>query len=194
MKLVPVLLFTMIGVVLARALGSTAAPPAAAPTSVAVVDLFRVLRDAKPFLRDSEAIRAWIDSERRTNLQVKQDAIAAKESDLELLDENSPEARKKKHEIEFDRLALQHELEYLDSERVRRITDAQRHAYAEVRRASAAAAEARGLDLVLQRRSAELAGQNQSELNSEIFLRDILYHAPRLDITDDVIKILERGS
>ena len=50
----------------------------------------------------------------------------------------------------------------------------------------------RGIDVVLQLRDEEPAGTRPDQLSSEIFLTDVLHCDPSLDITADVLKILNR--
>lgn len=168
--------------------GSTSAR---APGPVLVVDLLRVLEEAKPFADRREAIRSWIEEQKRTNLGVKKEAIAGKEAELELYEAGSDPHRKLNNEIEFAKLAWQQEFEHLESIRVRRILDAQREAYARAREAVGEVAARRGADAVLQLRPHDLQGRDEQEVSSEIFLRDVLWHDASLDITSEVIRILD---
>jgi len=163
-------------------------PPLA---KVAVVDLFRVLAEAKPFVAEQDEIRRWIEAEKRTNLDVKKGEIAAKEAELEVFDRASPEYRKLANQLDFDKLGFEHEFQRLERERVRRITDSQRRAFAEATRVVADYAKSQGVTLVLQLRTGELRGEAQSELTSEMYLRDVLYHDASLDITSAVLRILD---
>ena len=166
-------------------------PPAAAPGPVAVVDLFRILEKAKPFDEDREEIRRWIDDQKRTNLTVKKDAISTKEAELELFDAGSAEGRKLRNQIDFAKLAFQQEFEYLEELRRARIQSAQKDAYRRAREVIQQVAKSRGVSVVLQLRPHELSGRDEAELSAEMFVRDVLWHDGSLDITGDVIRILD---
>ncbi len=172
-----------------RASGEPAAPPAAGP--VVVVDLARVLQDARPFVDEREEIRRWIEEQKRSNLGVKSDAIEAKEAELELYEPGSEPHRKLRNEIEFAKLGFQQEFQFLETLRVRRIVEAQRRAYARARRAIGEVASRHGARAAFQLRPHELAGQDEQAISSEIFLRDVLWHDASLDITSEVIRILD---
>ncbi|MFH0944175.1 MAG: OmpH family outer membrane protein [Planctomycetota bacterium] len=166
------------------------APQAGAMGTVAVVDLFRVLSEAKPFAREQEAIRRWIDTEKRTNLEVKKSEIEAREADLELLEGDPVQHRALLLEQNIAKVRFDHEYEYLEKERLRRITRGQRAAFDGARKAISEYATSHGISLVVQSREGPLEGLNQGELTSEMYLRDVLYAEASLDITDSVITIL----
>ncbi|MBI4878513.1 MAG: OmpH family outer membrane protein [Planctomycetes bacterium] len=170
-----------------------AEPQAPAPPGpgIGVVDLFRVMTEARPFAAAQGAIREWIESEKRSNLDVKKGEINAKEAELEMFARDSEEHRKLKNEIEFAKLRFEHEFERLEAERMRRITAGQRQAFDEASAAVAEYAKSRGIFLVLQQRTGKLRGELDTDLTSEMYLRDILYSDALLDITDAVIRILD---
>ncbi|MFG0318578.1 MAG: hypothetical protein ACF8XB_14985 [Planctomycetota bacterium JB042] len=172
-----------------QASGRPAAPLASGP--IVVVDLARVLQDARPFVDEREGIRRWIEEQKRTNLGVKNDAIEAKEAELELYEPGSEPYRKLRNEIEFAKLGFQQEFQFLESVRVRRIVEAQRRAYDRAREAIGEVASRHGARAALQLRPHELAAQDEKGVSSEIFLRDVLWHDASLDITPEVIRILD---
>lgn len=169
------------------------APQAGATGTVAVVDLFRVLSEARPFTKEQEAIRRWIETEKRTNLEIKKGEIEAREADLELFEGDPEKHRALLLQQDIAKLQFDHEYEYLEKERLRRITRGQRSAFDEARKAIAEYARSHDIGLVIQSRKGPLEGLNQGELTSEIYLRDVLYAEASLDITDGVITILNTG-
>jgi len=173
--------------------GPPAAPaaPDGPGTRVGMVDLFRVLKEARPFIEDQEAIRSWIDKEQRTNLGVKKSEIEALDAELEMLEGESEQRRNLLLKRDLAKLRFDHEFEHLEQERGQRISESQKRAFAEVRQAVAEAAKADGIELVLQFRSGPLSGLNRSEITSEMYLRNVLYSEASLDITNSVITILD---
>lgn len=166
------------------------APGQGLPKTVAVVDLFRVLSEAKPYVADQEKLAGWIEVQRRTNLEVKKGEVDAKQAELELLSGDSPERRRLMLELDQAKLLFDHEYGNLERERMKRITSLQKAAFADASRIISDYARNHGIDLVLQKRSTPVEGANQRELTSQIYLRDVLFADASLDITDRVITIL----
>ena len=166
-------------------------PPRAQASRIAVVDLFRILKEARPFAEAQDAVRSWIEKEQRTNLGVKKSEIESLEAELEMFEGDSDQRRSLVLNHGLAKLRFEHELEHLESERARRITESQKQAFAETKQAVAEYAKAQGIDLVLQFRTGPLAGLNRGELTSEMYLRNVLYSDAPLDITGSVITILD---
>lgn len=184
--------FLIVAVITVFGLRAVADPtPARAPGPVVVVDLFRVLEEAQPFVAERESIRRWIDEQKRTNLTVKKDEIAAKEAELEMFQAGTEPYRKRRNEAEFAKLVFQQEFEHLEEIRLQRILTAQRAAYRKAREAIGEVAARHGARAALQLRSHELTGRDEQQLASEMFVRDVLWHDGSLDITTDVIRILD---
>lgn len=159
--------------------------------SVAVVDLFRVLKEAEPFVKAEAELRAWIEAEKK-NLQGFQDDLERKQTELKLFQPDGPEYFARKDEVEQLQLRFRQAYDARERERERRIIANQRRSFEDSRRAIAEAAAASGVDIVLQLRAGDPSGKRPDEVTSEIYLRDVLYHDPALDITVDVLRILNR--
>jgi Skp family chaperone for outer membrane proteins len=159
-------------------------------TRVAVVDLFRVLAEAKPFRAADEEIRGWIEAE-KARLQAASDEIARKESELEMFEVGSQEHVKRRNELELMRLQFKQRLEERDAERTRRIVENQKRSYAQASAAIEGVARQRGATLVLQLRAGDPEGKDPAEMTSEVWLRPVLYSDAALDITADVLRILD---
>lgn len=157
---------------------------------IAVVDLFRILKEARPFVESQAAIRLWIEKEQRTNLGLKKSEIEAVEAELEMFEGDSEQRRAMILNRNLAKLRFDHEFEHLEQQRGQRITASQKQAFAEIKRAVAEVAKARGIGLVLQFREGPLVGLNRGELTSEMYLRNVLYSDAPLDITESVITIL----
>lgn len=182
--LVP-LLITLCSLLGAR----TSAPPAA--VSVAVVDLMKVLSDARPFVAEEQVIRAWIEGEKK-NLAGLSAEIEKQQSELAGLASDSPERVRRSRDLDELKLRFRHQVDDRERERARRIMEGQKRWFAETRRAVAQVANARGIHIVLQLRDGLPPDSRPEELNSEIFLTDVLYCDATLDITPEVLKILNR--
>lgn len=158
---------------------------------VAVVDLFQVLREAEPFRKSEVEIRAWIDEQKAALEAMKKD-VDLLEAEVGSMSEDSPGYHERQAELEMRKLQFRQMFDARERERLRRIREDQRRSFEDARRAIAEVATARGIDLVLQRRSGEPDGADPAELTSEIYLRDVLYCDESLDITRDVLSILNR--
>lgn len=159
--------------------------------AIAVCDLTRVLEEGKPFVEARERIRKWIDEQKRTNLEVRRDALKKREAELDLFEPGSEEHRRLEEQLAHERLSFEQELQRLERERTARVIGAQRDAWRLAREAIAKAAGERGVRLVLHRRPAELGGETEEQVSAEIWSRDVLWHDPSLDITGDVLRILD---
>jgi len=158
---------------------------------VAVVDLFRILKEAKPFVKAEQDLRAWIAEEKKA-LQGLSDQVEQKQNELSLFAPNSPDYIARRNDADILQLRFKHEFEGRERERMQRIIANQRRSFADARRAVAEVSANRGVDIVLQLRDGDPTGEDPAEVTSEIYLRDVLYHDQALDITADVLKILNR--
>lgn len=160
-------------------------------TRVAVVDLREVLTTAKPFQAGDQAIRAWI-GEQKAALKKRQEQLRAKKGELEAFSSGSPERSRLELEVAKLSLDLDFEVAAADTARETRVVEHQRKSFETATEAVRSFAKEHGIDLVVQLRKGPLTASNQTELSSEIFLRDVVAADAALDITADVIKLLER--
>lgn len=160
-------------------------------TRVAVVDLHRVLTTAKSFEAGDAAIRAWMN-DRKADLSRKQDGLKAKQAELELFSKGSAERARVELEVAKMTLDLDFELAAADSAREDKVVEHQRECFEAATRAIQEVAKIEAIDLVLQLRTGPLASVNQRELSSEIFLREVLAADASLDITANVLSIVDR--
>lgn len=160
-------------------------------TKVAVVDLHRVLTTAKRFEGGDASIRAWMN-EQKALLAKKQDALKAKQAELELFSKGSVERARIELEIAKLTLDLDYEVAAADGMREDRVVEHQRECFEIATRAIQEVAKLEGIDLVLQLRTGPLTSMTQRELSSEIFLREVLAADGSLDITSLVLSIIDR--
>jgi Skp family chaperone for outer membrane proteins len=160
-------------------------------TRVAVVDLHLVLNSSKKFDEGDRAIRAWMDQQKAA-LRKRQETLSARKSELELFEKGSTERVKAELEVAKLALDLDYEIAAADREREDRVVAHQRDAFDAATRAIQQVARERNFDLVLQLRSGALISKTQNELSSEIFLRDVVAVEDGLDITTEVLSVLDR--
>jgi Skp family chaperone for outer membrane proteins len=167
--------------------GSVLAPDRG--TKVAVVDLHEVLTTAKPFQESDKTIRDWI-ARQKADLKKQQEALDAKTSELELYSKGSKQRAELELTLKKATLDLDYQVAAADTERDERIVEHQRTAFDKANAAIQKVAAEKQIDVVLQLRRGPLLAQTQTELSSEIFLRDVMFAGPALDITPDVLSIL----
>ena len=156
-----------------------------------VVDLVRILSEAKPFQREEGEIRDWIAKEKEQLKELSLD-VERRQRELDALALGDESRVRLARELDELKLRFRHQVEDRERERAQRIVGGQKRWFAAARRAVAEVARTRDVDVVLQLRHADPNGSQPEELSSEIFLTDVLYCDPSLDITPDVLKILNR--
>lgn len=165
--------------------------PTGAPLRVGVVDLFRVLKEPKAIQSIDEQLKAWIDHEQKP-LKAKQDELKELEAKLELLEQSSAEAAAAKRDLEHKSIEFKYAFNAADVERLARLKAARLLGFELAQRAIADVAKQQGLHLVLQARGGELQGESEAAVSTEIYLRTVLYAEATLDITSDVLSVLNR--
>ncbi len=162
-----------------------------ARSRVAVVDVVAVLSQAKPFVAADTALRGWIDDVRRL-FKARDEELKKEESALELFQPDSEEFKTKSRELDRKKLEFQQDFDEKDRERMRKITDSQKAAWDQANAAIAEYAKAQGIEVVLQLRKGDFQGKTQEQVSAEMYLRDVLYADPALDITSTILSILNR--
>jgi Skp family chaperone for outer membrane proteins len=165
--------------------------PSGAALRVGVVDLFRVLKEPKAIHTIDEQLKAWIDKE-QAPLNAKHDELEDLEAKVELLAQNTPEALAARRELEHKRVEFKYAFNAADAERQTRIKAARKLGFEIAQKAIGDVAKSLGLHLVLQARGGDLDGETESAVSAEIYLRTVLYADGALDITSDVLSVLNR--
>ncbi len=165
--------------------------PNGAPLRVGVVDLLRVLKEPKAIQAIDEQLRGWIDRE-QAPLKAMQNELKEIEARIELLDANGPDARTAKRDLEHKSVEFKYAFNAADAERQTRIKAARKLGFEIAQKAIGDVAKSLGLHLVLQARGGDLDGETESAVSAEIYLRTVLYADGALDITSDVLSVLNR--
>jgi Skp family chaperone for outer membrane proteins len=171
---------------------AVAAPAAApAPTKAAVCDLFVILKNYDRGNDLKKELKARIDKitaegdKRGKEITKIQDTLeelkpGSKEYDAQL---------NKMTQLTIDRQAF---LNYQDELAKRETYRYTKEVYQDVLDAVEKVAKERGYQLVLFKESANLTSRTYDELLEQIARRKVLYSDPSLEITDDVLKRLNR--
>lgn len=165
--------------------------PSGAALRVGVVDLFRVLKEPKAIQTIDEQLKAWIDKE-QAPLRAMQQELKELEAKLDLLDPKAPEAAVAKRDLEHKSIEFKYAFNAADAERLDRLKAARLLGFEIAQKAIGDVAKNLGLHLVLQARGGELAGESEAAVSTEIYLRTVLYADATLDITSDVLSVLNR--
>jgi Skp family chaperone for outer membrane proteins len=168
--------------------GHAQAPAAAA--KYAVVDLERVLDQSQQSV-DVQKMLADRAKQVQTELETRARAVQTKQADLTALHPDSPEAYKLEEEI--DRLDVEHEtIQKVDQAQLaqeRNLWVAE--GYKQAMTAIQQIAQDRGLDLVLfQDRFDPKASPD--DLIARMAARKVLYAREYLDVTDEVLKLMNQ--
>ena len=170
---------------------ATSAPAAAQPTKSAVCDLFVILKNYDRGNDLKKELKARVDKitaegdKRGKEITKIQDTLeelkpGSKEYDAQL---------NKMTQLTIDRQAF---LNYQDELAKRETYRYTKEVYQDVLDAIEKVAKERGYQLVLFKESPNLVSRTYDELLEQISRRKVLYSDPSLDITDDVLKRINR--
>jgi len=195
MKKHHLLLILSIGAVIGLAnWASVRAQPAggAQPTAVAVVEVGTVFNTCKEKVDiDADARsgqeRADVDKDEREK------DIKTLQFDLELINPNSPQSKKKRQEIERKVIEYQVEIQFRRQQIGREQMRRYELLYTKLRDTAGEVAQANGYDLVLFKEKEELRYKTPQDLVNQIGGRKVLWAAERLNMTDQVIQRLNNA-
>jgi len=183
----------IIGAILARTQGQ--APPReapqASPTRVAVCDIQLVLRECKAYKQvDAEFFakaKAFAMEDKKRLEKIRQ-----LKQVLENLNPNSKQYEQTLAEL--DRLSIERPvLAKLEEKAARRRSRRQtERIYRQILSIVADIAKKRGYDVVISRESVDITSASAAELFDKIALRKCLYYSPRIDLTDEVLRKIDR--
>jgi len=192
-KVLCVLVLAMVGVgalLLRESLAQ--ARPAAAPTRVGVCDVMELLDNydrAKDLMNGLEKEKDAIEAEGKK----RKDKIDQMNQQLDGLIPNSPEYGKLLDEMEEMAFELKAWMECGKSRTLRKHLRLTQDLYQEIRQAVGAVAKSRGVDVVLFFERKERPTNSTPELARQIETRQVVWHDPRLDLTEAVLTHLNKA-
>ena len=181
---------TAAGVILATAIYVTAAPAApAVPARIAVVDFTKVLQS---YTREKDSEKTIKDAEDRIVAEAKSRAaeLDKLKDKLKMHQPDSPAFAATEKEITSKTVEFQTWQELKQREMLERGGAIIRGVYADIERATADCAKAAGYTLVLKTDLLDLSSPSVRDLDLRVKLRQILYVSDELDITNDVVAML----
>lgn len=186
-----VALITIVGVLAARSDGSAASAWRAAPASVALVDLERVLAEYE-WVREQEQI-VQRDLERRGNrLEGLAREIENRRDDL--AEANLPASQRRLKQADLAELEAQYEATLKVAETMRQLSNGEilAEGYLDTLAAIELIAQRDGYDLILldDRKIVLPKGAPQSRIESAILSRSILFARDSIDVSTVVIDLL----
>ncbi|MGD9692138.1 MAG: OmpH family outer membrane protein [Phycisphaerales bacterium] len=165
--------------------------PSIRPATVATIDVQKVVNSLDEIAQREQELNAFREA-LRAKVKVKDDALKAAQSALELLQQKSPEYRQKWEEAR--RLTVELKMEGDIS--VQLIDEKRGAIWAEIFRkvidASGRLAAQNGYDVILNNDSTESVPENVTEsgIRALIAARRTLFAAPALDATDELIQMM----
>ncbi len=157
---------------------------------IAVVDLEKV-KNGSPQVAEIQKAMSRKQAELRADIEERTRGAEVKKAERDTLNKES-EAW---HLADIQLKAYAYELEERAKRYERQLADLQGRLvaqfYDEIRGVIAGLARQRGLGLVLRIHESEVEAMNVAEIAGTNRARDVLYFDPKLDITDDVIRLMK---
>lgn len=182
-------IFAMIG---AGSQFATSAPLGFQGDEIRFVDINEAVKGYEKASKNNEEFKKAF-SLQYADMQRREEELVKKQKELAPLDRNSTEYFQKARDLELEQMKLKRDGEYLIRERDRKRIQLLLSAYDEIRTAIKKYSEANRLKAVfLVEREMGLDGveEDLNEKSSQAFRRQVLYYDPALDVTPQIIKIL----
>ncbi len=173
---------------LAREAGPVhAAPPANA--CVGFVDVDEVMKKYSKTKELQTKIKGDRDAALKA-LEEKSQKLASSKEELELLTRGTTAHQKLDKQIRIDAFTIKLEEEMIQRESDEKVWRAYRDIYRDITSAVEDIAKKRGLSAVLMRSSPEIEGKSEPEIIQKILLRQVLWSDESLDVTKDLLLVL----
>lgn len=155
------------------------------------VDINEVIRNYEKAKREQESLQKSF-APQVAEFQKREEDLARKKKELAPLDRSSQEFFQKSTEIELEQMKIQREGEFLVRERDRKRAQMLVGAYEDIRGAVKKFAEANKLRAVLSVQKDLTADMDEDlkEKLTKINFRQVLYYDASLDVTPQIVKIL----
>jgi Skp family chaperone for outer membrane proteins len=160
-------------------------------TSVAVIDMAKVLREHLR-LNSAMAELKKQQTEHEASTKKRREELEERTTQLKQFAPDSSERRRREREIEKERTELERSIERSSEEFSKRTAKLHYDAYREIRAEAENFAQLNRIDLVLNFDSSELSAENPEELKRR--LQDLVVYQGRLNITEMVIARVNAGN
>ncbi|MDJ0523227.1 MAG: OmpH family outer membrane protein [Planctomycetota bacterium] len=181
-------LLTLLSPLVVLALLVAWAPPAEAATKVAVVDMAKVIRDHPRHDMIEERFRkARKDAE--DNAKAARGVVDKLKKELDDMLENDPNRDRIEKQYQLQRSTMKFNYEWAIQAAVRDYARGLESLYIAARTEVAAYAREQGIDLVLHQTdpTAKMNPTNPDDYELKRLLRPVIYAAPKLDITSQIV-------
>ena len=158
-------------------------------TVIAVLEVGRVFNTCKE-KTDIDANARSAQEKADVDKAEREESIKQLQFDMELINPDSPQSKKKRQEIERKVVEYQVEIQYRRQQIVREQMRRYELLYKKLRDTCSEVAQANGFDLVLFKETEKLNYKAPQDLVNQIGGRKVLWAAERLNITDQVIQKL----
>ena len=180
--------FVVAGALLVGALG-LAARRAESP-KIAYVDMSRLVSEHRLSRDEQQTIKTWYDTGKKL-LEEKQKQYRDHVAELDQFTEGSDQYRDKAKQLKIEKFVLEGEFDSLNDDFKRRVAKSIADSHGRVVEACRTYLATHDLDAVLQYASSPVGGSTSSEVIPEIVVRTVVAYRKTLDVTDDILKILD---
>ena len=183
--------FVVAGALVVAAL-AVAARRAESP-KVVYVDMSRLVSEHRQSREEQQTIKTWYDTSKKL-LEEKQKQYQDHVSELDQFAEGSEQFMAKAGELKVEKYRLENEFSALGDQFKRKVAKSIADSHGRVVEACRTYLQANDLDAVLPYASTPVGGNSSSEVIPEIVVRTVVAHRKTLDVSDDILKILDSKS
>jgi Skp family chaperone for outer membrane proteins len=158
---------------------------------IGFVQLERVINEYDKNAELSRRLTEELDA-RRAELEKDKERIEMKKEELQLLARDSQKYRDSLLEIQVEEFRLEARLKDLQRSLDSKKIEGWKELFRDISKAAESIAKQKGLRALLVVNRGELAGTNDQDIMSQISLRQVLYADETLDVTDEVLEMLNR--
>jgi len=157
---------------------------------IAVVSIPKIMAQSKYAATMQEQIVEQKDAS-MAELEKLRTQMEAVRADMDTRKAGSAEHSKLRRELIEKRAVAEVQKEYLQEELMLQNKQSMEQLYAKILEAVREIAQAKGIELVLDSDEVQLPSPSVNELTMMIQTHKVLHYAPSLDITDEVIKLVD---
>jgi len=188
-RLTPMLLVLAVLLTAGVFVGSAASQAVFAPAKIAFVDVGRVFKEYAKAQDIQQQVKAEIQKINQA-LAGRVEELKKRRGELELLLPGTPEYRQKQRELDRDAFAVEWDEKDQKGTLERSMIKRMSHVYTEIRHEAENFARRNGLQGVYMVNTYDLQARSQEELQVLIASRPVLYWEKGLDITDDILRVM----